>query len=60
MAAYKTKAHNSGNHKAGENSWICVSHDDFSLMRSEGKEAQNSHIMQTTKIVENVLMRIKC
>lgn len=32
----------------------------FFLVSSEGKEAQNSHIMQTTKIVENVLMRIKC
>lgn len=32
----------------------------FFLMYSEGKEVQNLHIMQTTKIVKNVLMRIKC
>jgi len=31
----------------------------FFLVRSEGKEAQNSQITQTTKTVENVLMRIK-
>lgn len=32
----------------------------FFLMYSKGKEVQNLHIMQTTKIVKNVLMRIKC
>lgn len=60
MAAYKPKHTAVGITRLEETVGCASPMMIFFLIHSEGKEAQNSHIMQTTKIVENVLMRIKC